>query len=121
MQAKNLSNGELTALVEDSRFVVLPYEDATQSGVVLTAYALGRPVVVSRVGGLSEYVSSGATGLIVPPHNAERLAEAIVELVRDPKRLDCLREGVNRYVQKELRWDVLARETARVYARAIGS
>jgi glycosyltransferase involved in cell wall biosynthesis len=120
VRAKNLSNGELVGLVEDSRFVVLPYRDATQSGVLLTAYALGRPVVVSRVGGLSEYVSS-ATGLIVPPNSAERLADAIVDLVTNPKRLDSLREGVNRYVREELRWDALAAETARVYARAVES
>jgi len=117
--AGNLSNAELAALVEDSAFLALPYRDATQSGVVLTAYALGRPVVATSVGALPEYVSDGDTGLLVPPRDAARLAEAMVGLLSEPQRLARLGQGANRRAQRG--WDDAARETVKVYARAAGS
>lgn len=117
--AKNLSNTELVTLVQDSGFVVLPYQDATQSGVVLTAYALGRPVVATRVGALPEYVSDGTTGLLVPPGDAALLAGALVGLVTEPQRLGHLRQGANH--EGERGWGKEARETVNVYSQAAGS
>ncbi|MBI2883043.1 MAG: glycosyltransferase [Candidatus Methylomirabilis oxyfera] len=58
--------------------VVLPYESATQSGIVPIAYAFERPVVATRVGGLPEAVRDGETGLLVEPRNPAALASAIV-------------------------------------------
>jgi glycosyltransferase involved in cell wall biosynthesis len=61
-----------------SDLVVLPYSSATQSGIVQLAYAFGKPVVVTSVGGLPEVVDDGRTGFVVPPKNAGALAEAVV-------------------------------------------
>ena len=60
--------------------VVLPYTETYTSGVLLTAYAAGRPVIVTDTGALSEIVESGRSGLVVPPRDAKALSEAIVEL-----------------------------------------
>ena len=65
--------------------VVLPYRSGTQSGVVPLAYAHGRGVVTSRVGGLAEAVRDGETGLLVPPDDAVALAAAL-ERVRRGQR-----------------------------------
>ena len=64
--------------------VVLPYTKTYQSGVLLAAYAAGRPVVVTDTGGLSEVVEHGKTGLVVPPRDPESLADAISRLLEDP-------------------------------------
>jgi len=58
--------------------VVLPYRSATQSGVVLVAYAGGCPVISTAVGGLPEVVTEGVTGHLVPPEDPAALAEAIL-------------------------------------------
>lgn len=58
--------------------VVLPYESATQSGVVQVAYGFGRPVVVTDVGGLPEVVIDGETGYVVPPKDPPALADAVL-------------------------------------------
>lgn len=63
--------------------VVLPYIKASQSGVLLTAYATGRPVVVTDTGGLTETVHHGSSGFVVPPKNTEALADAILAIVTD--------------------------------------
>lgn len=62
--------------------VVLPYESATQSGIVQIAFGLHRPVISTHVGGLPEAVDHGKTGLLVEPRDAERLAAAIIEYFR---------------------------------------
>jgi glycosyltransferase involved in cell wall biosynthesis len=58
--------------------VVQPYRSATQSGITPLALRYERPVVVTNVGGLPEYVRPGQTGYIVEPR-AEALAEAIAD------------------------------------------
>ena len=63
--------------------VVLPYVEATQSGVIPVAYTFSKPVVATTVGSIPEMVDDGRTGLLVPPRSEESLAEAIVSLLRD--------------------------------------
>lgn len=79
IQDKYLSNEEIAGIVSHSRLVVCPYIEATQSGIIMTAYALGCPVLVSNTGGLTEYVSDGVTGLIL----RETTSEEIVRKVRE--------------------------------------
>ncbi len=69
---------EVGELVAAADVVVLPYRSATQSGVVLVAYAGGCPVISTRVGGLPEVVDDGVTGYLVPPEDPRALADAIV-------------------------------------------
>jgi len=64
--------------------VVAPYRQASQSGVVHLALSLGRPVVATAVGGLTEAVSHGETGLLAPPGDAGALAGAIREALAAP-------------------------------------
>jgi hypothetical protein len=65
---------EVGDLVAAADCVVLPYRSATQSGVVLVAYAGGCPVISTAVGGLPEVVDDGVTGFLVPPENPDALA-----------------------------------------------
>lgn len=60
--------------------VVLPYKEATQSGILNIAYAFAKPVVVTNVGGLSEFVDE-RTGVVVEPENPTLLAEGIVSIL----------------------------------------
>ena len=66
-----------------AELVVLPYRNIEQSGVLYTALAFGRPLVLSSVGGFPEIAERGAARL-VPPEDPEALAEALDELLADP-------------------------------------
>jgi glycosyltransferase involved in cell wall biosynthesis len=57
---------------------VLPYVSATQSGITQVAFAFGLPVISTEVGGLPEVVRNGETGYIVPPMDANALADAVI-------------------------------------------
>jgi glycosyltransferase involved in cell wall biosynthesis len=61
--------------------IALPSRRESSSNMILEAMSLGKPVVVSRVGGLPELVAQGRAGVIVEPDNAAALAEALVALI----------------------------------------
>lgn len=63
--------------------VVLPYVDATQSGIVQMAFGFGVPVLSTTVGGLGEAVHDGVTGLLVRPRDSQALALAIQRYFQD--------------------------------------
>lgn len=60
-----------------SDVVVLPYESATQSGIVQIAYGFEKPVIATNVGGLPEVVLDGKTGYIVETQNVEAIAKSV--------------------------------------------
>jgi glycosyltransferase involved in cell wall biosynthesis len=80
LELKHLSNQELTDIISDSKVIVCPYIESTQSGVIMTAYALCKPVIVTNVGGLPEYVKNN-TGIICEPDPLS-LNKAIEELIQ---------------------------------------
>lgn len=65
--------------------VVLPYESATQSGIVQMAYGFEKPVIATEVGGLPEVVVNNKTGYIVRPQDSEELAKAIIKFYSENK------------------------------------
>lgn len=77
-----LSREEMDDVFAASTAVVLPYRSGTQSAVAPLAYAYGRPVVTTRVGGLPEIVEDGETGLLVPAGDPVALAAALGEILR---------------------------------------
>jgi glycosyltransferase involved in cell wall biosynthesis len=76
---KYIPNEEAARYFAASDLVVIPYVSATQSGIVQLAYGFGKPVVVSRVGGLPEVVEDGVTGYLVPPKDSASISSAVLD------------------------------------------
>jgi glycosyltransferase involved in cell wall biosynthesis len=74
-----LPNEEVADVFAAADLVVQPYETATQSAVTQMAFDLGRPVLVTEVGGLPESVRHGVTGYVVPPANPEAIVSAVAD------------------------------------------
>ncbi len=100
--------------------VVLPYTRTYQSGVLLAAYAAGRPVVVTDTGGLSEVVEGGKSGFVVPPRDVKALADGIVNVVGDPERLDAMGKHARYMATTVYAWDAIASRTIELYQSVVG-
>lgn len=84
--------------------------------VILEAMALGKPVVASDLGGPSEMIEDGVTGILVPPDSHEQLAEGILALLRAPdRRAEMGKAGAVR-AHKEFTVERMARRFEDVYA-----
>jgi glycosyltransferase involved in cell wall biosynthesis len=81
---------DVPAVVAALDVAVLPSYREAQGITILEAMALGRPVVASNVGGIPEMIEDGRTGLLVPPHDPDALADAIVRLLTDHPLADIL-------------------------------
>lgn len=71
-----------------ANLAVLPYNEATQSGILSIAYGFAKPVVVTDVGGLAELVDDGKTGFIVPPHYISKLADSVIRYFKENREQD---------------------------------
>jgi glycosyltransferase involved in cell wall biosynthesis len=78
-------NEEVADLFAAADLVVQPYETATQSAVTQIAFDVGRPVVVTSVGGLPETVKDGVTGYVVPPRDPEAIVAAVLDFFENAR------------------------------------
>lgn len=108
---------ELVNLVRNCRFAVCPYKDATQSGVIQTAFVLNTPVIATNVGALPKAVEDGVNGLIVPPSDSNSLAEAICRLWEDESLLSKMRYNIEHVWRPKMSWDLIAKEYIDFYER----
>jgi len=99
-----------------SDLVVLPYESATQSGIVQIAYGFEKPVIATKVGGLPEVVINGKTGYVTEPKEPHQLAEAIIRFFKEEKA-----EEFSENVRKEAykySWDRMNETVKRLTEKA---
>lgn len=83
---KYIPNEEICRHFEDIDFVVVPYIEASQSGVVMLAYSFSKPVIVTNVGGLPEQVFED-TGIIIQPNDKNVLADSIFKMYEEPQKI----------------------------------
>ncbi len=110
-----IGNEQLSEFIRRCSVVVCPYTDATQSGVVMTAYAFNKPVIATDVGSFREYIIDGETGLIVPPRNAEAIAEAIEKLLTDKTLFNKMKKRISETKEKEFSWAEAANKLVQIY------
>lgn len=99
-------DNEVEKYFAGSDLVVLPYESATQSGIVQIAYGFEKPVVVTNVGGLPDVVTDGKTGYVVEEKNPKKLAEAIIDFYekdREKKFIEGVRKEAERFSWDRMR------------------
>ena len=103
----------------EASVVVLPYIDASQSGVVPVAYSFSRPVVATSVGGLPSVVEDGVTGLLVPPRDEHALADALVTLLQDDELRHKMGVAGRQKLEREWAPEVIGPQHIEVYRRAV--
>lgn len=120
IDAGYLPLGDVGPLLRTATVVVLPYRSATASGVLQTAYAFGRPVIVTDVGGLPDAVEEGGSGLIVPPADPDALARALVKLLSDPAEAESMGRRGRDLARRSYGWAGIALTVSDVCRRIAG-
>lgn len=115
LHARFIADAEVPAFFGAADAVVLPYRSATQSGITAIAFHFGVPVVATDVGGLSETVRTGSTGVLVGDVSADAVTRGINQLfTSDPKALE---QGIAA-LREELSWARFAQGLAE-FARSL--
>lgn len=97
-----IPDNELVALIKNCAFMVCPYTNATQSGVVMSAYAFNKPVIATNVGGLPEMVRHEHYGLVVKEMDVTALTDAIVMLWENPEKVERFSQEIKKDFQTGL-------------------
>ena len=105
---------ELGAYFRRARLVVLPYREIDQSGVLFTALAFAKPLLLSDVGGFPELARTGAARTF-PAGDAAALHGALVELLGDPAALASMSEHARQAAAGQYSWDEIGRRTLALY------
>jgi len=122
VDARYITFAELPAYFLCTDIVVLPYlYFSAQSAVLHTAYAFKRPVIVTNVGGLPDLVENGRGGMVIPPRDAEALANAMVWMLQNPVRARKMGEFGNDLVKTKCSWDAIGIRTKELYSQVLGN
>lgn len=115
LRIEHVPDEAVAELFEAATCVVLPYREATQSGIGSEAKQYGRAMIVTEIGGLPELVAAGG-GRLVPPEDPATLAAEIVTVVGTPGLAEKVgAEGAA--AVGEAGWDVVAAKTLEAYRR----
>jgi glycosyltransferase involved in cell wall biosynthesis len=110
-----VTDPELAAVLRRADLVTLPYREIDQSGVLYAALGLGRPLLLSAVGGFPEVAATGAAELVAPGDPAA-LHGALAALLADPERRATLAAAAGRAATTTYSFDAVAQHHLDLYA-----
>ncbi|MDR1614940.1 MAG: glycosyltransferase family 4 protein [Campylobacteraceae bacterium] len=90
--------------------VVLPYIQASQSGIIPLAYSFSKPVIASNIGALDEQLYDGKTGYLVESGNHEMLAEKILYLMKSSDIICKMSKECYKVYKNEMTWEASAKK-----------
>jgi glycosyltransferase involved in cell wall biosynthesis len=108
---------DVEALLSNADVYVQPSLQEGSSNAVLEAMAAGLPVIVTAVGGNSEAVSDGVTGVLVPPSDSAALGRAMLELLSDAPRAQALGRRARQAVHERHDMTAMVQAFEAVYRR----
>jgi len=114
-----ITDSQLPAYFRRADLVVLPYREIDQSGVLFTALAFGKPLLLSDVGGFPEIAATGAARTF-PTGDACALREALSELLDDPAGRSEMAERASAAAAGPYSWEAIARRTLDLYQALLG-
>jgi len=94
-------------IIKSSRIVVVPSRMESLPTTVKEAFYLNVPVIGTDVGGIPELITNDETGILVPPENPSKLAQAVNKLLSDKEKAEKLATNGNTFVKNNMTWDVI--------------
>lgn len=110
-----IKDQEVISYFQQAEAVVLPYKEASQSGIIPIAFPAGVPVIATRVGALPEILQHEKNALLVEPDQPLQLADAIERVLQDPILRATLIQGGKTTAETRLAWPAIARQYRHIY------
>ena len=116
-----LTMDKIASLIRSSLFVVCPYKDATQSGVVMTTFALSKAIIATDVGVLGEIIINNETGLLIESNKPNQLINSIQKLLENPNHLQVFSRNIreNFLLNGENSWRKICEKYGEIYYQII--
>ncbi len=92
---------EISYHMEKATVLLLTSEIEALGMILLEAGAMGRPAVATDVGGVSEAILHGETGLLVRPGNSIDLADTVIELLSNPRKAQTMADAARAYIEEK--------------------
>lgn len=112
---------DVPALINTATVVVMPSRHEPFGLVALDAALMARPIVASRVGGLSEVVTHRETGLVVEPDDVPGFAEAIAFLLDHPQTATRIGRAARQRAQEVFSWQQCVNGYDTLYRKLLSS
>ncbi|MBU1043050.1 MAG: glycosyltransferase family 4 protein [Candidatus Omnitrophica bacterium] len=113
---------DLQSLIKKSKVVIVPSEWYENSpNIIAEAYAYGKPVIGSRIGGIPELIRDNITGLTFEPGNVDDLRAKIEYFQNNPDKVVEMGKNARRFVEQELTAKKHYEKLVEIYQRVIKS
>jgi glycosyltransferase involved in cell wall biosynthesis len=99
--------------------LVVPSAQEAQTLVIPQAFATGKPVIGSRVGGIPELLEDGVTGLLIPPQDPAALTAAMQKIITQPDMADRMAQAGYELARRDLAIDTKMGLLVTSYLKAI--
>ena len=119
IENKWLEEQEIDAALKRSDIMVLPYIEASQSGVAAAALTAALPLIATPVGGLVEQIIDRQTGLIADAVSAASLADTIEQLATSPHLYETCSAAALDFANSTLGWATIAQDVANISQKVL--
>ena len=116
-----VTDEEVAKFMQRCPIVALPYLSASQSGVIPTAFAFGKAVIATNVGGIPDVIKDHETGLLIPPNDPAKLSAALIELIENPALRKKLGENGQAFANEYLGWNAIAKAHKAFYEKILAA
>ena len=112
-----IADNEVAGFFKRASILILPYIEASESGVIQIGKAFNLPIISTRVGGIPEAVTDGVTGVIVPPADPAALANAIDSLLSDSNKRERIKQNIQIERDNRPGWNEASNIIAGIYQK----
>jgi L-malate glycosyltransferase len=115
----NRSWVDAMSIMKSSNILVVPSRMESLPTSVKEAFFLNIPVVATNIGGIPELITHNKTGILVPPDNSDKLADAINNLLFDKIKSEKLTVNANIFLKNNMTWDVILPKFINFYEKLL--
>ena len=115
----NRSWVDAMSILKASSVVVVPSRMESLPTTIKEAFFLNIPVIATNVGGIPELITPDKTGILVPPDNPDKLADAINNLLFDKIKSEKFTVNANIFLKNNLTWDIVLPKFINFYEKLL--